>query len=302
MIKTFDAYCILVTDVLKTINLMWIEEIDTTGKSFDYNSQDIYKENLNFLYNSDFEKKINFDENNDKIQNLKTVLEECIITYNKYKNIYNGLDRKQIAIDKYRELIAYNTGINDNDLFYRLIYQVEIQDRKNYYTSSFYNDVGFLLENYHEKIFYFCTSLLKDLLDNFNHYYKYNKNYIYNNDIPFFSMKMVGDIYEEFSDIFEKISELDFYRELQFFNIIPKIKDLEGYKYKYFYLIHKLSCILPKKKKLWLNSFLKEHQIEESIFKSKYRFIVSKDSTTDGKEFAEKVDNFFKKYESKKLT
>lgn len=267
-------------------NLRWIEEINSDGQEFNYDSQDIYREHLEIVYSLNFNEKIKsnstsfFKDLADK--NMPDILKRNIELYESFSNIFDCYDRTKLQIEFYRKLSKSNK--NDEDLSIEIMQFTELMNREEYLKSDFYKDFGFLTTNFHYYIYQFNKRLLKDFESNFENYSKYNSDYIFVNKTEIFPMEIILKLHQVTNnELFENIKITNFYDELNFFHSVKKIKIKPKQNNKVYYVIYKLSCLINDKelKNNWLDAILYNFQLKKSNYLSKYINVKQVDSLTD---------------------
>ncbi|MEC4117702.1 hypothetical protein VSP20_12090 [Myroides phaeus] len=278
---------------------LWLEEINTDGKTFDFDSQDVYKEYVERLLAFHFKDKIEGNKKEDiRIEilgYLKSSLKKLRQLYEQNSTFFIELDREALRLKKFREHTS--SVLTDIDLTIDLYKYTELPQRAEYFKSDFYKNVGFLNYNYHQEIYNISKRLLKDIESDFKDYEIYDNDYLFINDKPIFSMGLISKLHSVVNNQFiEDISEYDFYREINILHTVNKIKIKEDFLYTFLYVIHCLHNKITNKglKKKWLSQILKEFNIKKTTYDSKYRHIVSNDSNGTLKGYAELIDSAFK--------
>ena len=232
-------------------NQMWINEINSDGQEFNYDSQDIYRAHLELVYSLNFNEKIKsnstsfFKDLADK--NMPDILKRNIELYESFSNIFDSYDRNKLQIESFRKFSKSDK--NDDDLSNEIMQFTELMDREKYLKSDFYKDIGFLTTNFHYYIYQFNKKLLKDFESNFENYSKYNSEFIFVNKIELFPMEIIIKIHQETNnEVFENIKITNFYDELNFFHSVKKIKIKPKQNNKVYFIIHKLSGLINDKK------------------------------------------------------
>lgn len=116
----------------------------------------------------------------------------------------------------------------------------------------------------------------------------------------YFDMATVSVIHKECNDEqFEEISELDLYAVLNLLPSSEKLTIKKGERNRIYYLIHKLYEYLSKENNQeWRTAFLQSLDLNEQTYLSKYRIAKGKDKTPELEEFAKRMDELFKSFES----
>jgi hypothetical protein len=267
-------------------NQRWIEEINSDGQEFNYDSQDIYRVHLELVYSLNFNEKIKsnstsfFKDLADK--NMPDILKRNIELYESFSNIFDCYDRTKLQIEFYRKLSKSNK--NDEDLSIEIMQFTELMNREEYLKSDFYKDFGFLTTNFHYYIYQFNKRLLKDFESNFENYSKYNSDFIFVNKTEIFPMEIILKLHQVTNnELYENIKITNFYDELNFFHSVKKIKIKPKQNNKVYYVIYKLSCLINDKelKNNWLDAILYNFQLKKSNYSSKYINVKQVDSLTD---------------------
>lgn len=298
--NTVDAQLELTRFLTDTIIVMWEEELNTSGNSFNFDSQDLNRQYMINILMFDFKDRIDSAKDTQERKDILSIVREnsetIIKLYEKNSDFFTNLDRHGLRLKKYRE--KTKSSLSDNDLTLQLYRETELPERKAYFESDFYNEIGFLNYDYHQEIYNHSKRLLKDVKSNFKDYEMYDNDYLFINDKPIFSMGLISKLHSVVNNQFiEDISEYDFYREINILHTVNKIKISEDFLYTFMYVIHCLHNALENKclKKKWLNQILKEFTIKRTTFDSKYRHIVSDNATPKLKEYSKLIESVFKK-------
>lgn len=137
----------------------WIKEVNSQGSTFDYNSQDIFREHLKLAHSFNYKESIDLHEKSD-FRNLvfdvfPEKLEDNIKIYENYKNFFDGFDRNKLMLETYRKV--KKSSLTDSELNLEISSIVELMERDDYYKSDFYKDFGFLSINFHLYISIYLT-------------------------------------------------------------------------------------------------------------------------------------------------
>lgn len=297
--NTVDSYLEWTRLMTDTIIVMWEEELNTSGNSFDFDSQDIYRQHMDNVLMYDFKDKVESAKDTEERMEILSIvrenLETIIKVYERNSDFFTNLDRDGLRLKKYRE--KTKSSLSDNDLTFQLYRETELPERKAYFESDFYNEIGFLNYDYHQEIYNHSKRLLKDVKSKFEDFEMYDSDYLFINDKPVFSMGLICKLHNILNNQFiEDISEYDFYREINILHTVNKIKIKEDFLYTFFYVIHCLHNSIENKslKKKWLDQILKEFKFKRKTFDSKYRHIIGNDSNDTLKEYANLIDSAFK--------
>lgn len=293
-----DAHFHLINYTFQETNSFWKEEINSEGKSFDFDSQDIYKSQYDSMLGHKYVEEIALRESSnfrkETILELTAFLTENINLYEKYKSFFKGLEREKLRLDTYRK--RKKSNLSDFDLTIELMSIIEPMDRDEYFTSTFYEEFGFLSTDYHHYIYTYSKKLLHDINENFKNYVPYGTNCLKTNKDPFFSMKLIISVFESCNgELFEPVSEYDFYKEFNFFHSTSKLKKIPSQKNKIYYLIHKLSETIDlQRRKNWIEGMLENLDLTSTTYNSKYRHIVSVEANDTSRNFASEIDFIIK--------
>lgn len=277
----FAAICIA-TDIT---NYWLIEEINSNGSTFGYDSQDIFREHLDLGYKLNFKEIINVYPNSDfrkiALKGLPDVLKLNIDLYEKHKSLFESYDRNKLQLDTFRKLNKSNA--TDQELNIEILSFTELMNREEYYNSSFYNDIGFLTVNFHFYIYLYSKNLLKDIESNFVDYKGYDSNYLFKNNEELFPMRLIAELHLVCNNvIFEKCKITNFYDELNFFHINQNVKPIVKQNNKIYYVIYKLSNLIAdnKIKAKWVLSILHNFNLKKSSYDSKYLTVYENESSS----------------------
>ncbi len=297
--NTVDGYFVLTDLMFRDVLIHWKGEINSSGRKFDFDSQDCYmtlmEQITQYNFKDVFEENKNSDFRKEQISALKLKLEEVTSLFEKQFEFFKGLDRESLRLKEYRK--RTKSTMEDSELMLELYAKIELPQRNQYFNSNFYKEVGFLASDFHNEIYLYAKILLKHINENFKNYTQYDENYIFTNDKPLFSMRLISDIYKISNDLlFESILDFDFYKEINYLHTIRKIRIRKDQNNCFYYLIHCLSetIVDQKLKEKWMAFIMRDHDIDPSIFKSKYRHIVGSDSGKKSAEYAKLLNEVFK--------
>lgn len=288
---------------LSTTIRLWEREVNTEGNDFDFESQDSYKifyEDLASqikLYEK-YPIKENAEDREKQIIEIKRDCKRIIELYETHKNFFRTLDREKIMFATIKKRNPTYYKYSDNELGMLLLPQLIPNDIEGYYKSEFYNDFGFLVNDYHFEINNLCKHFLSVDQDNANDENKYNTFKYFSKEIPFFSMGLIYDLYELCNGKqFEEISELEFYLSLNLMNIVSDLRLKKSVLKTAYYVLHMLSSQIedPEIKTYWLNKIQNKLGIEYNSYKSRYMIVKGSDATLDDTVFAKNVDTIFLK-------
>ncbi|SHM20843.1 hypothetical protein [Myroides odoratimimus] len=297
--NTVDSYLKWTRLMTDNTIVMWEKELNTSGNSFNFDSQDIYRQYMINILMYDFKDKVESAKGTEeRIEILSIVrenLETIIKMYERNSDFFTNLDRDGLRLKKYREKTKSN--LSDNDLTFQMYRETELPERKAYFESDFYKEIGFLNYDYHQEIYNHSKRLLKDVKSKFEDYEMYDNDYLFINDKPIFSMGLISKLHSIVNNQFiEDISEYDFYREINILHTVNKIKIKEDFLYTFFYVIHCLHNNIENKslKKKWFAQILKEFKIKKATYDSKYKHITGSSANDTLKEYRNLIDSAFK--------
>lgn len=283
----------------------WINEINNQEDGLNFNNQDCYRT----AYESCIAKNVLLEEyppetfseiRNDIIEDLKKSAIKLIELYEKHWGLFSNYDRRKLLLDTYRKKVSAYRDVNDTILNNILVVEMETIDRNKYYTSTFYKEFGFLLNDYHYEIYTFCQYLLRTINNKFKDYKPFKTFIDYSELFQTFSMKLISEVHEYCNgEQFEELSELDFYKVFNLLSFPPKFKIKEENTKRAYYIIHCFSCCIQEKeiKSYWLKSILHRLGKTENNYKSKYREVASNGATEEDKAFRKDIDKIFKAYQ-----
>ena len=290
--------------ILDDIKDYWIKEINTEGSNFNFDSQDVfriaYEECITkWKLIEEYPPETLSDERVEILKDIKETATEIVGLYEKHKNLFRQYNREDLMLNTYKAKNPNYGTIPNQELKTILGYEMEIPSRDHYYKSTFYNQFGFILNDYHFEINVFCKYLLLEIKNNFKETEKY-KTLIENSDLaPYFSMGLVYEAYK-FSNgiLFESLSELDFYKSINLLQIDSHLNIVKSEIKRAYYVLHNFSnCIENKEvRNYWISTILQRLKKDESNYFSKYRTVVSENATKDDNRFARDVDQIFKPY------
>jgi len=290
--------------ILMDIKQYWIKELNTEGTDFNYDSQDVFRTGYEKCITEwkiieEYPPEVLSDERIEILNDLREVAIEIIELYEKHKNFFRQYKREELMLNTYKTRHPHYNALSNLELKIILGIELEIPSRDQYYKSTFYDQYGFLLNDYHFEIYVFSKYLFNEIKDNFKETEKY-KTFIENSDLaPYFSMGLVYSIYK-LSDgiLFESLSELEFYKSINLLELYSPLKIEKSAIKRAYYVLHKFSnCIKNKElKNYWINVILHRLGKDESNYSSRYRDVVSDNATDDDTLFANNVDEIFKRH------
>ncbi|MFH6972263.1 hypothetical protein [Flavobacterium petrolei] len=297
---TLEYNYIHATQLYENINSLWLNEINSQGFEYGYDNQAVYKTTYDLLISFSFvelEKSSKSDEFIRSVTPILTAsLKENIRLFEKYKTLFNGLDREKIQLDFYRKKI--NSTLSDFDLKIELVNVLESIDRDEYFKSSIYNEYAFLSENFHHQIYLFTLRLIKSINNNFENHERFDPIPLKNNTTEFFDLILIGKLYQVINKIvFEPSTQLDFYREINLLHSVSNLKIRKGYRNHSYYVFYKLSeSIQANNSKYWLDGILLNFDLSMETYNSKYKQISKIDSLKD---FVNGIDLLFEENKTK---
>ncbi len=288
--------------ILMDIKQYWIKELNTEGTDFNYDSQDVFRTGYEKCITEwkiieEYPPEVLSDERIEILNDLREVAIEIIELYEKHKNFFRQYKREELMLNTYKTRHPHYNALSNLELKIILGIELEIPSRDQYYKSTFYDQYGFLLNDYHFEIYVFSKYLFNEIKDNFKETEKY-KTFIENSDLaPYFPMGLVYSVYK-LSDgiLFESLSELEFYKSINLLELYSPLKIEKSAIKRAYYVLHKFStCIKNKElKNYWINVILHRLGKDESNYSSRYRDVVSDNATDDDTLFANNVDEIFK--------
>lgn len=290
----------MLIQVYQTLKYAWKEEIKTDGVSFNYDSQDIYKDSLSQIIShnlNQFIDKINCSENS-LLGVLTWHINQVIRLYEKNKRFFENLNREWLILRSFRKIFVPKelSDLSDGSLKPFLEVYKTNSDRGDYFNSDFFRKIGFLEIDFHREIYVNSKMLLKYLKEKDIEIKTNGQSLLYYNTEPIFSLLLIGQLYPLVNDeVIEPISEFDFFKEINYIHTIANMKIKKGKKNYFYYLLHLLSETLNRQaKEFWLQNVFKDFDLKESRYTSKYRYVLSDDAGREAKSFAESLDPIFK--------
>lgn len=288
--------------ILSSTTIHWINEINSEGSDFDFDSQDVYRSAYEDCVTKwklieEYPPEEFSDERLELINKLSETANKIVELYEKHKNLFRQYGREKLMLETYKKRNPIYHACPDVALRAILSLEMEIPSRDKYYKSTFYDQYGFLLNDYHFEICVFCKYLLSEIKSNFKEVEPY-KTFIENSDLaPYFPMGLVYEVYKYCNgEQFEQLSELDFYKSTNLLSLYPKLKIAKSENKRAYYVLHKfMNCIKDKEvQNYWINEMLHNLNRDEANYLSKYRDVVSSNATEDDKRFANDIDKIFK--------
>lgn len=274
---------------------LWVDEINTDGKTFDFDSQDAYKEYVERLLAFNFKDRIERNKKEDKrieiLSYLKSSLKELIQLYEQNSTFFIELDRNSLRLKYFREYKS--STLSDIELTIELYRYTELPQRTEYFNSDFYKKVGFLNYNYHQEIYNISKRLLKDIDSNFNDYEAYDEDYLFINSKPIFDLVLIGQIHKVSNGlVFEEICPFEFYKELNFLSATNNLQLRKGQNNLFYYIIYLLySSIEDEKiKEKWMYFILKKFDLSHTTYTKKYKEIKGDNVSSDAKAFYKEIN------------
>ncbi len=289
----------LLAAAFKYLIATWIREINCDGGNFDFDSQDSYCTFyqgvlLPSRLNEKIFPEIDKEERQVMMDVLRPNLVKTIELYETYKDLFDSLNRQSLRLSKFREKEFKDSNKSDDELNDIFIANAELKDRATYYDSSLYKEVGFLDNNFHEKIYNYCIYVLSMMDNRFSSYDKSDENFMNIYHDSFFNMGVIYHVHSNFNSLlFEDIPELKLFKVLNLQNIYPILRIND--KQKFMYLIYKLSLLLPNETgDKWVAGIIKEINISKKHYASKYKAVTWSNATREQKNFAGELDILFK--------
>lgn len=282
------------------------KDIDTKGYSFDRNTQSYYYTQLGKL--KEYIPYLNIEglDAEDKvwssINSLRYRTTGILILYEREEEFIANLNRKQMVIEAFRKEYdnpKYRELTDDILLnYYEREKEINVEGR-NFYSSLFFEKVGFLEINYHYEIYLRAIQILKLLDPKGGKEIALSEDLFYRNSKPIFPMILIAKLHAKVNGIIiDNVDELTFLLEINYIKAISKVKIKAKNQNEFYYLIDSLSKCLPdiNEREIWLWNILKDFNIKESTFKSKYRHITSSNATESQKSLSNAIDEVFKLY------
>jgi hypothetical protein len=283
------------------VNKKWKEDIESSGYTFDYSSQKINKNFIDSINSFKYKNKIESNELvNEKeiiLTSITNSIKENIKLYEKYRSFFNSLNRDELMVDYYRKL--KETDQSSKELTLEISNIIDSEDSKDFVYSEVYHNYAFLCENYHQTIYRYSKDILNQIENDFKYDIPYKPSPLKNNKKEFFNLKLIGEIYDICNGIlFEPLPPLDFYKEINFLHTFQRFKKIEGQNNNIYYLINQLrqSIDNPKRKKLWVITFLDHLELSFKTYESKKNFITSKEASEISRKLSGKIEAGVNKY------
>lgn len=294
-LNTVEYSFIDVCDTYDKINYTWKLELNEFGIDFTLENQLVHKSSYELLLAFKFKEVVSLNTSDNISKDIKDILipllNENIRLYGKYKDFFNKLERNKIQLETYRK--NNKSFLSEIELKQQIVDCEEEMDKDEYYSSPFFNEIGFISEDYHFKIYSFSRHFLKDINEDFKKHLPYGNNNLIANKKEFFSYKIIGPIWEYSNKIFfEEISFLNFYKEFNFFHSVPKIKIKEDQIIYVCYLINKLSQTIEntKRRKVWEECINENLGININTYTSKRTHLRGSSSNEKAKSIADEID------------
>jgi hypothetical protein len=286
--------------ILMDVENYWIKELNTEGTDFDFDSQDCFRAAyerciIEWKLIEEYPPEVLGAERIDILTGLKETASELVKLYEKHKKFFRQYNREQLMLDTYRSRHPEYYSETNVMLKNYLGIDMEMPSREDYYKSPFYNQYGFLLNDYHFEIYVFCKYLLNEINNDFKNNIKF-KSFIENSDYaPYFPMGLVYDVYKLCNENqFVKQTELEFYKSINLLGVLSNLEIVGSEIGRAYYVLHKFTnCIKDKEVRLyWINVILHRMGKDyEDNYLKRYRNVVSGD-----KLFVKEVDDIFKSY------
>lgn len=288
--------------LLSDIEEFWIKEVNTNGEDFNFDSQDVYRSAYEKCVTQwklieEYPPKVFSDERLELLNEISGAASRIVELYERHKRQFRGYDREKLMFTTYRGRNPIYSTCTDQLLKTVLGLEMEVPSRDEYYRSTFYNQYGFLLNDYHFELCVFCKYLLAEIQSNFKEVEPY-KTFIENSDLaPYFSMDLAYQVYSRCNgEQFESQSELDFYKSINLLSLYPSLRIVKSENKRAYYVLHNLgNCIKNKEvKSYWINQMLHHLDRDEQNYLSKYRETVGANASEEDKLFVRDIDEIFK--------
>ncbi len=293
-LKEVENEFIRACSILDTILKHWDIEINSRGNKFNYEHQQVYRQTLHMLNHNNYKGLL--DNGNEEVkklffEDLSVTLCLIIIKYETEKELFNKLGRKALQVNEFRQWLK--SSLTDAELSIELFMRSKVLDRKEYYESTFYNEIGFLDFDYHKEIYVYAKYLLSDVQDEFDNYKQYYQTDIYVNDKPIIDLVLIGQIHKvSNSVVFEDICPFEFYKELNFLSATNNLQLRKGQNNLFYYIIYLLySSIEDEKiKEKWMYFILKKFDLSHTTYTKKYKEIKGDNVSSDAKAFYKEIN------------
>ncbi len=280
--------------ILETILKLWNIEINSRGNKFNYEHQEVYRQALYMLNYNNYKGLL--ENGNEEVKelffhDLAITLCLVIIKYETEKELFNQLDRKTLQLNEFRLLL--NNNLSNEELSVELLMRSKVLERKEYYESSFYNEIGFLGFDYHREIYVYAKYLLADLQKEFKDYKKYCQTDFFLNDESIFELVLIGQIYKVSNGlVFEDTCPFEFYKELNFLTATNNLKPRKGQKNLLYYIIYLLYSTIEDDnlKEKWMYFILKKFDLSYATYTKKYKEIKGDSVSSEAKEFYKEIN------------
>lgn len=290
-----SAHLALTMEIIDYTVKLWSDEINTDGKTFDFDSQDVYKEYVERLLAFNFKDKIEGNKEEDTrieiLGYLKSSLKELIQLYEQNSTFFIELDRESLRLKYFREYKS--STLSDIDLTIELYKHTELPQRAEYFKSDFYKKVGFLNYNYHQEIFNISKRLLKDIESDFNDYEAYDEDYLFINNKSIFDLVLIGHTHKVSNGlVFEEICPFEFYKELNFLSATNNLKLRKGQNNLFYYIIFLLYSSIEDEriKEKWMYFILKKFDLSYTTYTKKYKEIKGDNVSSEAKAFYKEIN------------
>jgi len=297
----------LLHSILLEFKKDWIKELNSEGATFNFNAQDAYRKayedcitkwRLMEVYPPEVLNELRIEQLDD----IRITANEIVRLYEKHNDSFINYNRVELMYNTFKKRNPFYKSVPIESLKMVLGYFMDLPQQDVYYKSTFYEQYGFLLNDYHFEINMFCKYILSEIKDNFRQNNKF-KNFIDNSDYaPYFPMGLVYDVYKLCNENqFKKQTELEFYKSINLLDLHSDLEIVGSEIGRVYYVLHKFTnCIKDKEVRIyWINVIL--HRLGkdyENNYLKRYREIVSKNvnEKSGDKLFVEKVDKIFKSY------
>ena len=257
-----------------TINENWKIEINYDGLNYSFLHQNTYKFAFEGLLRYKLKETINQRISDNFLDDLKNLLIpkliENIDLYDKHKLLFEKYNRKKIQVDLYKAKMKSN--LSEEKIADEINDTLDDFLPSEYYSSSFYAEIGYITVNFHFDIYFFSKQLLRDINNNFKDYLPYDCNNLKTNKEQFFSLKILSNLWEYVNDeIIDTILEYDFCSELNFFRVHSRIKIKDKHIVTFCFIINNLKKKITDRDraKIWEEAIIKNFNINPSTYNSK---------------------------------
>jgi len=276
----------------------WKNEVNSNGKSFDYNSQDLFRG----FYERVTEMKLleeyppeNFlEKQKEYFENVFAQTNQLVEFYQKHVRLFSSYDRERLMIDEYKKQSPASQNVSDHELKMRLDAERFLPQREVYFKSPFYQEFGFLERDYHYEIFRWCQNTIATIKSSFKNDKLFQSVHDTELYAPYFSLGKIEELHKLVDGRqFHEMPALEFFHTINLISRSKKFKIQGDEKKRVMYLIYCLAQQIKDKTKSanWEREVLKRLGLDSPSNYNKHKTDIAGDGESpENQDFCKKIN------------